>query len=281
MQGTKQGYLLEDFRLFRLSGHGQGTFAPHYHDFCKILFFYKGEAEYLVEGRTYTLVPGDLVLVNQGEIHCPQVRENASYERALLYLSPAFLEKYSNPDALDSCFQIARHRHSNVIRLPKEQREHLFELIGRVERELSWKPQNRAFGAQTLARAFVLEFLVELNRAVTAGEASYLHSGTMDFRVSELIAYIGSHLEDELSIATLSKECHLSPYHMMRLFKEETGCTIADYITKKRLGLARGLLLSGQAKATQACYQAGFSSYSSFFRAYKKEFGQSPKRAGQ
>ena len=69
--------------------------------------------------------------------------------------------------------------------------------------------------------------------------ASYLHTGALNYQVSGLIAYINDHLEEDLSIPLLSRECCLSPYHMMRLFKEETGCTIGSYITQKRLSLAR------------------------------------------
>ena len=63
----------------------------------------------------------------------------------------------------------------------------------------------------------------------------------------------------------------------MHLFKEETGDTIGNYITNKRLILARRMIAEGK-PVTQACYEAGFTSYSNFSRAYKKCFGET---AGQ
>ena len=61
----------------------------------------------------------------------------------------------------------------------------------------------------------------------------------------------------------------------MRLFKEETGWTIGNYIHKKRLLLARDQIRDGL-PATEACFNSGFRDYSTFSRAYKKEFHTSP-----
>ena len=59
----KRGYLDREFRLFHLRGQLADPVAYHYHEFCKVLLFLKGEAEYVIEGRTYKLRPGDIVLV--------------------------------------------------------------------------------------------------------------------------------------------------------------------------------------------------------------------------
>lgn len=271
----KQGYLTADYRLFHLSDCGRGDFEPHYHDFCKILLFLGGAADYMVEGRTYALQPGDIVLVNRGEIHCPHVADASHYERVILYLSPAFLKEHSLPDPLDQCFHTARYRHSSVLRPEPADRERFTGLLRRLERALD-RPEE--FAGPLYGQILLLEFLIELNRAVLGGQAAYLHTGAMDYRVSGLISYINSHLGDELSISLLSAECRLSPYHMMRLFKEETGCTVGGYISKKRLALADQLILSGRFSATEACFEAGFSNYSTFLRAYKQLFGTTPRR---
>ena len=105
----------------------------------------------------------------------------------------------------------------------------------------------------------------------------YLPTGVLNYRVSGLISYINEHLDEDLSIGTLSSLSCISPYHMMRIFKEETGCTIGNYITEKRLIYARDLLGEG-VNATDACFRSGFSHYSTFLRAYKNHFHQLPKR---
>ena len=79
-----------------------------------------------------------------------------------------------------------------------------------------------------------------------------------------------------MDMASLSALSGLSSYHMMRLFKQETGYTVGNYITEKRLIKARDLLSQGTC-ATQACYLSGFQNYSTFLRAYKKRYPGRPK----
>ena len=67
----------------------------------------------------------------------------------------------------------------------------------------------------------------------------------------------------------------ISKYHMMRQFKQETGYTIHQYITEKRVLLANSLMKTGMS-ATDACFMSGFKDYSTFLRAYKSRMQKSP-----
>ena len=87
----KRGYLFAEFRLFHLSDPVTEPIGYHYHDFHKILFFLRGEAGYSVEGASYDLAPGDIVLIPRYSIHRPEICPGASYERVILYLSPDLL----------------------------------------------------------------------------------------------------------------------------------------------------------------------------------------------
>ena len=60
----KIGYLHDNFKIFHLSDTSRKEFIYHYHDFNKILIFLKGDVTYTIEGRTYNLVPNDIVFVN-------------------------------------------------------------------------------------------------------------------------------------------------------------------------------------------------------------------------
>ena len=91
----------------------------------------------------------------------------------------------------------------------------------------------------------------------------------------KLIRYMDAHLAEDISIDALAEQIYLSKYHMMRLFRKETGITVHDYLTQRRLLLARDHIRSGLS-ATDACYRSGWRSYSSFTRAYSKHFGTTP-----
>lgn len=193
----KQGYLEGDFHLFHIKDRLQRTYDFHYHDFLKILVHLEGNVIYTIEGRSYSLCPGDIVLVDRGQIHRPQVDFASPYERLVLYLSPDFLERYGEHGAsLDSCFSTAAYRHSNVLRLKEEIRHPMLSLLRRLERAQNW--QEEEFAGPLYCRLLCLEFLVELGRASMDANAQYIPTGTLNYHVSGLISYINGHLDQDL-----------------------------------------------------------------------------------
>lgn len=68
----------------------------------------------------------------------------------------------------------------------------------------------------------------------------------------------------------------MSKYHLSRQFKESMEITIYQYILKRRLSKSK-LLISEGMPLTTTCKLCSFKDYSSFFKAFKKEYGISPK----
>ena len=90
-----------------------------------------------------------------------------------------------------------------------------------------------------------------------------------------MLRYIDDHLSEDISIDELAERVYLSKFHMMRLFRAETGSSIHGYITQRRLLLARDMMAEGMS-ATESCFRSGFRSYSSFTRTYGRHFGTTP-----
>lgn len=131
-----QGYLKEEFRFFHLKDLGKGPYEYHHHDFLKILILINGNVSYSIEGRSYRLMPWDMVLVDRGQIHRPEPDPSCPYERLILYLSPAFLEAHKHADSdLALCFSTASYRHSQVLRFAKEELRPMAVLLKQLENE--------------------------------------------------------------------------------------------------------------------------------------------------
>lgn len=271
----KLGYLDDDFKMFHINDRQRKDFAFHYHDFNKIIIFLSGNINYCIEGKNYSLKPYDIVLVNAGEIHRPSVLDNSAYERIIIYVSTQFLDHYKGNDYdLNFCFERARAEHSNVLRLPSVDRSKLYQVCLELEHSFA----TQAFAKELYQRILFLEFMIQLNRTVIANHISYLDSVSGDSKLLQIINYINEHLVEEVTIDTLAEHFFLSRYYLMHFFKEETGYTIGNYITEKRLLLAKNLVQNGSS-ITEACYQSGFKNYSSFSRAFKKAFNTIPKNA--
>lgn len=117
--------------------------------------------------------------------------------------------------------------------------------------------------------------MIHLNRAARKNRLEYIDTDNCNEKVLAILDYVGEHLCENLSIDLIARHFYISKYYMMRLFKQETGYTLGQYISQKRLLLAKELLSSG-VPGTQVCYDCGFKDYSTFSRAYKQLFGVTP-----
>lgn len=263
----KTGYLKEDFRLFHINDQTKKDFSYHYHDFHKIIVFISGKVTYHIEGKAYHLKPRDILLVSQGAIHKPEIDPSVPYERYIFWIRDDL-----SCQELNTCFQKANDRSFNLVRADSALQERLKDLLPEIEQTL----QNKHFGDTVLRNALFTQFMIYINRIFLRTSSSPdKKTYSSDTQVEQLLKYINRNLSENLSIDQLANRFFFSKYHMMRKFKNETGYTIHNYITSKRLLMARSLISQGMPvmKAAQA---SGFHDYTTFVRAYKKQFGKAP-----
>lgn len=265
----KTGYLEQDFRLFHIKDQTKREFSYHYHDFHKVIIFLSGKAAYHIEGKSYYLKPWDILLVNRHAIHKPEIDFSVPYERFVLWIRNDI-----KSTELLRCFQKAIDRSYNLIRLDSDTQEKLKQLLYELEAAL----KDKKFGSELLGSALFTQFMVYVNRIFLEKQYIYdARSYSSDSQIEELLRYINHNLTEDLSIETLALKYYLSKYHMMRKFKEETGYTIHNYIISKRLLLARTKISEGT-PILKAAQLSGFSDYTTFSRAYKKQFGTAPSQ---
>lgn len=270
-QYEKKGYLNSEFKLFHLTDQESHEIEYHYHDFDKITIFIKGTVNYMVEGKSYELKPYDIVLVKHNDIHRLSVDASTVYERIIVYISPGFMNAYKTDSYdLSFCFQRAVKEHSNVLRIPSLEKSSLFKAILRLEKSFL----DDGYAAELYRQVLFLEFMIHLNRAAAKNHLEFIDTDNCNAKIVQILQYINEHLDGDLAIDTLARHFYISKYHMMRQFKQETGYTIGNYITQKRLLLAKELILSG-VPGTQACFDCGYHDYSTFSRAYRGLFGES------
>ena len=236
-QTEKTGYLNEQFRLFHLKDQTRKEFSYHYHDFHKVVIFISGKAAYHIEGKAYQLKPWDILLVNRHAIHRPEIDPSVPYERFILWIQNDIPWQ-----ELLKCFQKANDRSYNLVRLNSALQEKMKDILFELE-----------------------------NSAKSDDKKSY----TFDSQIASILQYINHNLKEDLSVETLSARYYVSKYHLMRKFKQETGYTLHNYIVNKRLLMARTLISNGM-PVTKAAQESGFTEYSTFSRAYRKQFKTTP-----
>jgi len=126
--------------------------------------------------------------------------------------------------------------------------------------------------SEALLRATVTQIILLLTR-----EQPKMPEDDGSGVVHRVIEYLNEHLTEELSLETLAKEFFISKYHLCRIFHARTGASIFNYFNTKRIALAQQMIADGE-NATAVAVRLGFRDYSTFYRAYRKQTGQSPVR---
>ena len=265
----QRGYLDSDFKYFHISDKVTSDIDFHYHDFYKIILILKGDVRYLIEGREYELLPFDFVLVNRFDIHKPVVESKDDYDRIILYLKPEFLEKLGLLDA----FMKAKELESYVVRFNSGTSAYIYDMLLKAEEDI--KIKDTEYAGELTAKIDVITTLIEFNKACISEDFGFRPEARFNRKVIEIIEYINENLQKDLSIDSIADKFYLSKYHMMRIFKSETGYSVHRYISEKRILLARNLIMSG-VPSTTACLECGFKDYSSFSRAFKNQLGILP-----
>ena len=94
--------------------------------------------------------------------------------------------------------------------------------------------------------------------------------------IENALIFIEDHLEEPLSVESVSKNFNMSKFYFHRLFSAIMGCSLSQYILSRRLNSAVTLIQENQLSLTEIAYQLNFGTQSSFTRAFKRQFKVAP-----
>ena len=264
----RQTMRTDTFEIFHYKEPRPDMVEVHHHDFYEVYFLLGGQVEYWVEGRILRPESGDLLLINPMELHRPIVQSSSpTYERIVLWINKAYLESLTEDGQLSRCFDPSL---PNLIRPAAAERTVLTAWLSGLVRE----SYSRDFCSEYSAFGIFLQFMVQLNRIALHTLPQEAETAVSDL-VDRVLHYISRHVNEELTLDGLAERFYVSKYHLSHTFTKEVGVSLHRYITLRRLLMARHLLSTGMA-AGQVSSTCGFSDYTSFYRAFKAEYGISP-----
>ncbi len=266
----EKGYLYENFRLFHNTDI-LGTDAPvHFHTFYKVTFVKFGRGTYMIDGRTYDIQSGDVILVGVNVPHRPAFESGELYDRYTIYISPELLERFDTPDC--HICELFSSGTANVIRPDKNTSERFIKMLERIETE----KQSGLYGASVASEAGVLWFLIEAARCRKDSSFDVPLSDTEDDRILKILRFINENLKEDISEEDIASRFEMDPEDMKKSFKETFGCPIDEYIVNRRLSKAHEMIMQGTSPA-DACYECGFRSNPEFVEHYRQKYGTSPR----
>ena len=94
--------------------------------------------------------------------------------------------------------------------------------------------------------------------------------------VREAINYIEAHLEEPISLRELAEMSHMNANYFSVLFKEHTGLTFSDYLTRRRVQRAKELIVGTTLSVNEISERVGYQTAKYFIKVFRKLEGMSP-----
>ncbi|MBO5351747.1 MAG: helix-turn-helix transcriptional regulator [Lachnospiraceae bacterium] len=236
----------------------------HSHDNYEIYLFLEGKNDYLVEGTRYRLRKGDIMLMRKGELHINHILTNQTYRRITVNFEITPLLTELNLLHLLDMFHnrpLGEYNHYCAKEFPGNHwMQYLHAVCSAVSREEKL--------------CYLLPLLHELHQCFS--RLSLLPANGEQNLVVDICKYINENLSLDLSLEQLSEKFYISKTHLNRLFHASLGTTAGQYIKLKRLFWAKEEIQQG-GHPVEVYSKCGFHDYTTFYRAFKKQFSLSPK----
>jgi len=234
----------------------------HSHHMHEIYYFKGGCADFTVEGNRYKLKKGTLIFSAGGQVHHVAIKDSAiPYERLV------FMFAIDRFPALISDIVGSAEKGFHVYHLNEREQIWFEESCDTVKNEkMSDNVRREAVSALI---GMIITKLSAREDMVSPSESAENDT------VGELVRYLNRNLMEPITLDMIEREFFRDRAYLNRCFKSAVGCSIWEYVIRKRIAAARGrLILTGQ--VSEAFAASGFRDYSVFYRNYVKCTGMSP-----
>lgn len=264
---------MDTFKSFRCEDYmysGSASMPPkmdmHSHRYYELLYFGSGDAAYIIGGRTYQAVPGDVFVTAPGEMHCIVFNSDAVYKRQFIQISAEMMERIPYEVRRGVTESICRGRNRIPAELVKRQR------LGAYFRLVHYNIGRNTETSDFMIRTYIMQLVAMLGE-ISAEEID-LYSGEKAV-IADIKSYISGNISSAFTLDSLAAEFFMSKYYLCHMFRSETGMTVKDYINAQKIAKACELMREGKG-AVDAQKLCGFNDYSTFYRTFKKYMGISP-----
>lgn len=242
----------------------------HLHDSYEIYLFLGGNADFYVEHNCYHLKRGNLMIINNKEVHRYLVHDHTPYERISTHFNPILVRNACTKQSdLLSCFENRPNGRDNITILDEDALEKYLSLADKLHTAM----KADCYGSDILASTYLLQLLVMVNTCFN--NSTYLPHNTIPELSYQVMQFIDQNLKEHFTLEELANQFYLDRSYLSRKFKEQAGCTLQEYLILKRVSLAKTFLSEGKT-VSEACELSGFHDYSNFIRTFTKYAKISP-----
>lgn len=266
----------EDFALENVTPDSYIEAYPHdreRHTHYEWMWLLSGEAQMKVNGHVYTLAPGDFCFLPPQVLHADVYdRQTPSYESIWFGHWPGGITS-----TLFAYQQFGRSKILGRMTVPAPTL--ITTTVASLQNELENPGLDHAAAhSEAIRHGLLLQLVGQLLRAMEAGQDSDIATSSAS---AQVLLFLREHYAKNLTLSDIARHTHFSPNYLASRFKQETGQTIFDALTKIRVEHATRLLVEHQMPVNEVAKAVGYNSLDRFSRVFRQLKGVPPSQYGQ
>jgi AraC-like DNA-binding protein len=245
-----------DQQNYYFANHKTNPFgAVHFHSAREIILVKRGKMRAYINAEKYAVNGGEGCFADSFCTHGFRDMEGDTEVYVFVINSKLFEELTADMDGIP----------------PVQFKFSDFELLDKI---LGYYENADKEGVRSTVFKGIAAFL--LSRIADENELVYKKESTQRSDICDILAYICDHFKEDISLQSLARTFGYSPQYFSSMFHKHMNVNLTEYINIARVNYARKLLSSDKSIA-EIAYESGFNSLNSFYRAYKKVYGTSPR----
>lgn len=251
--------------------------APHWHEEAELTLIVDGHCIYHFYQNDYLMEAGDLIFIPPTVLHSAfQTGDEVMHSETYVFHLNFLGENSNDVCSIKYLTPLLNHEYllPSIIKKNHPAYPSLKEIFLQISSLYTLQPlgYELALKACFLQAVFLLLPYGEENTVLSSDSLT----GSSE-KAKTVLNYIEAHYSESFTIKELAALCYFSESHFMRFFKKHTGMTCLEYINNLRLEKAAQLFQQGNSSIIDVSLSVGFVNLSYFHRAFKKQYGMTPR----
>ena len=245
-------------------------FRNHKHTEIELGFILEGEGIYNLNGKTYTVSKGDLFIVRSNEQHCIPTIISDSLVSFNIHLTSYFLwnvcSDYIPANKIQALID------SGIIIQSKQADSKISAIFSKIINLYDSDDENSLYDI----KLEVINLLRIISKKIEVNSGQVIHSANCFKEIQNAISFIKRNYSKQIGLDDIAKSAAISRSHLSNSFKAVTGMSPYNFLITTRIEKAVELLKNTNEKIMNISLECGFTSLTSFNKAFKNSVGITP-----